>query len=188
VKEQLRKRLMEKRKSLTKGFVFEKSELIKQKLFNLDEFKMASTILFYVSYDNEVFTHNMIRDSISFGKKVVVPISIIEERSLLLSRLEKFEDLVVGSYDILEPRPDKIKVIPINKIDLMFVPGVGFDSNGHRIGHGKGYYDNLLKISKSHMHIGLAFEFQIVDRIPIESHDLPVEKIITEKRIINCLK
>jgi 5-formyltetrahydrofolate cyclo-ligase len=129
----------------------------------------------------------MIEDSFSLGKKVVVPISVIEDRTLLLSSLEKFQDLQVGSYGILEPRPDKIKEASIDKIDLIIVPGVGFDLSGHRIGHGKGYYDNLLKISKNHLHIGLAFEFQIVDKIPIESHDLPVKRIITERRIINCV-
>lgn len=187
MKHLLRKKLIEKRKSLSKEQVFEKSERIQQRLFNLDEFKNSSTILFYVSYDNEVFTHNMIKESISLRKKVIVPISVIKDRTLLLSRLERFQNLQVGSYGILEPRPDTIKKTPIDKIDIMIVPGVGFDRSGHRIGHGKGYYDNLLKISKNHLHIGLAFECQIVDQIPIESHDLPVKRIITEKRIINCV-
>ena len=187
MKEQLRKKLIEKRKSFSKEDVFEKSELIKKRLFNLSEFKKSLTILFYVSYDNEVFTHKMINDSLELGKKVIVPISIIDKRNLLLSRLKKFEDLVVSSYGILEPRPDKIFEVSLDEIDLIIVPGVGFDKSGHRIGHGKGYYDNLLKISKNHLHIGLAFEFQIVNKVPIETHDLPVNRIITEKRIINCV-
>ena len=183
----LRKKLIEKRKSLSEDKVFEKSERIQQRLFNSDEFKNSSTILFYVSYDNEVFTHNMIKDSFLLRKKVIVPISVIKDRTLLLSRLERFQDLQVGSYGILEPRPGAIKEVPIENIDLIIVPGVGFDKSGHRIGHGKGYYDNLLKISKNHMHIGLAFELQITAKIPIESHDLPVKRIITEKRIIYCV-
>jgi 5-formyltetrahydrofolate cyclo-ligase len=186
VKKLLRKRLIEKRKMLSKKDILERSESIKRKLFDLDEFKNASTVLFYVSYNNEVFTHNMIRDALSFGKIIVVPISIIEERKLMLSMLENFEDLRAGSYGILEPKPDKIKEISINEIDLIIVPGVGFDTIGHRIGHGKGYYDELIKRSMNHMHIGLAFELQLVKKIPTKSHDLPVKRIITEKRIINC--
>ena len=187
MKDNLRKRLIEKRKNLPKKDILERSEIIKQKLFHLEEFKEASTILFYVSYDNEVYTHSMIKDALSLGKNVVIPISIIEDRSLMLSRLENFKDLIHGSYGILEPRPKKIQEISINEIELIIVPGVGFDANGNRIGHGKGYYDGLLKKSMKHLHIGLAFEFQLVKKIPRESHDLPVKMIITEKRIINCI-
>jgi len=182
----LRKELIEIRKSLSKKDVLEKSNKIKKQLFDLIEFKKASTILFYVSYDNEVNTHQMIKDTLSSEKNVIVPISKKEDRTLILSKLEKWEDLEIGSYGILEPRADRVKEISINEVDLIIVPGVGFDESGHRIGHGKGYYDNLLKKSKNSMHIGLAFEFQIVKKIPIESHDLPVNKIITENRIINC--
>ena len=146
MKELLRKRLIEKRKMLSKKDILERSEFIKQKLFNLDEFKNVSVILFYVSYDNEVYTHNMIKDALSIGKTIVVPISIIEERMLILSRLEKFEDLRTGSYGILEPKPEKINEITIDEIGLIIVPGVGFDTQGYRIGHGKCYYDNLLKL------------------------------------------
>jgi 5-formyltetrahydrofolate cyclo-ligase len=128
----------------------------------------------------------MIKDTLSSEKNVIVPISIKKDRTSILSTLEKWGDLEIGSYGILEPRADSVKEISINEIDLIIVPGVGFDESGYRIGHGKGYYDNLLKISKSAMYIGLAFEFQIVKKIPIESHDLPVNIIITENRIINC--
>jgi 5-formyltetrahydrofolate cyclo-ligase len=187
VKENLRKRLIEKRKNLPKKDILERSEIIKLRLFNLKEFKKASTILFYVSYDNEVYTHSMIKDALSLGKNVVIPISIIQDRSITLSRLENLKDLIRGSYGILEPRPEKIKKICIDEIELIIVPGVGFDASGNRIGHGKGYYDGLIKKSMNHMHIGLAFEFQLVKKIPSESHDLPVKMIITEKRVINCI-
>jgi 5-formyltetrahydrofolate cyclo-ligase len=69
---------------------------------------------------------------------------------------------------------------------LIIVPGLGFDTNGCRIGHGKGYYDNLLKNSRNALHIGLAFEAQIVKKIPVDAHDLPVHMIVTEKRVIDC--
>jgi 5-formyltetrahydrofolate cyclo-ligase len=85
----------------------------------------------------------------------------------------------------LEPKSDKIKEIPLEKIELIIVPGVGFDEDGNRIGHGKGYYDNLLRNSQKILHIGLAFESQIVKKIPTNSYDIPIKMIITEKRIIN---
>ena len=89
-----------------------------------------------------------------------------------LSReFKKWDDLEPGSYGILEPNSEKIRKISTEKIDLIIVPGIGFDSKGNRIGHGKGYYDNLLKNSKKAIHIGLAFEKQIVIKIPVEYHD-----------------
>ena len=187
MKKILRKELIEKRKSLSKKDVIEKSNKIKNQLFELTEFIQAYTILFYVSYDNEVHTHQMIKDSLILVKNVIVPISKKDDRSLILSKLERWEDLESGSYGILEPRAEKIKEISIDEINLIIVPGVGFDKGGHRIGHGKGYYDNLLNKSNNALHIGLAFEIQIVKKIPIEQHDIPVDKIITEDRIINCL-
>lgn len=188
MKDKIRKELKEKREKLFEKEVLEKSNKIKKRLFEMNEFKNASTILFYISYNNEVYTHDMIKECISNKKNVIVPISDKENRRLILSELENWDDLELGSYDILEPRKDKIKEISIDKVDLIIVPGVGFDESGRRIGHGKGYYDNLLRNSKNALHIGLAFEFQIVKKIPTEAHDISVHKIVTEKRVLDCKK
>lgn len=186
MKNKLRKELIEKRKKLSEKEVLEESKHIKKRLFEMREFRQASTVLFYVSYDNEVYTHDMIKECIS-DKKITVPISDKKDRRLILSELNSWDDLGSGSYGILEPKKEKIKEIPIEKIDIVIVPGVGFDLNGHRIGHGKGYYDNLLKNSKALL-IGLAYDWQIVKNIPIEKHDVLMDKIVTEKRIIERSK
>ncbi len=188
MKNKLRKELIYKRKNLPKKEVLEKSDQIKKRLYETSEFKNSSTILFYVSYDNEVFTHDMIKECLSIGKEVVVPFSDKENRRLILSKLDGWDELKQGSYGILESVKENIKKIDIDKIDIIIFPGVGFDEEGRRIGHGKGYYDALLKKSVNALHIGLAFEIQIVKKVPIESHDIPVDKIITEKRIIDCKK
>ncbi len=78
-----------------------------------------------------------------------------------------------------------IKLISINKIDLVIVPGIGFDQRGNRIGHGEGFYDRLLK-NTNIFTIALAYEFQIIEKIPIDKYDTPVDIIITEKRVIKC--
>ena len=186
MKDKLRKELIKKRKSLHKTEVLAKSNRIKNRLFELNEFKQSSVVLFYVSYGNEVNTHDMIKECLKNGKNITVPVSNIEKRSLILSELKNWNDLEPGSYGILEPKKDKIREIPIESIDIIIVPGVGFDELGCRIGHGAGYYDNLLKESINAIHIGLAFEIQIVEKVPVESHDLPVDIIITEKRRIDC--
>ena len=183
-KKEIRKLLYNKRLNISEDENLVKSNKIKNKLFKIDEYKKAKNILFYVSYDGEVFTHNVIKESF-IDKKIVVPISNNEDYSLILSKLNSFEDLVEGRYGILEPKKEKIEEISIDEIDLVIIPGIVFDLKGNRIGHGKGFYDRLLKNIKKPI-IALAFEFQIIDKIPSEEYDKPVDIIITEKRIIYC--
>jgi len=187
MKDELRKIVKEKRNRLQKIDVLTKSSQIKKRVFDLKEFKQAKTVLFYVSYDNEVYTHDMIKESMLMGKRVVVPKSDTNNNTLLLSKLTKWDDLELGAYTILEPKKEVFKEISINSIDFAIVPGVVFDEKGHRIGHGKGYYDRLLK-NVSCTSIGLSFELQLVNTISAEKHDIKVDKIVTEKRIIDCLR
>jgi len=185
MKDKLRKGLIKVKNNLSKSELLEKSNLIKKRLFDLDEFKQAYTILFYVSYDNEVHTHDMIKESMSNGKKVVVPVTDKENKNLILSELKNWNDLTHGAYNILEPRSECIIEVALDSIDLIIVPGIGFDKHGHRIGHGMGYYDKLLE-SATIPSIGLAFFLQIIDKINVEKHDVPVHKIVTEKEVIYC--
>lgn len=186
MKQEFREKLKDNRKNLSTSNVLEKSNKIKKLLFEMKEFKEADTILFYISYDNEVFTHDMIKESILIGKEVVVPLVAKKNRRLILSIIDSWDVLELGAYNILEPKKEFVKEASVGSIDLIIVPGVGFDEQGRRIGHGMGYYDNLLKNSALALKIGLAFEFQIVEKIPVEKHDVPVDMIVTENRVINC--
>ena len=145
MKDKLRRELIEKRKKLSKKEFIEKSNKIKKRFFQMYELKHASTILFYVSYDNEVYTHDMIKECMSIGKNIIVPISDRENRRLILSQLDNWDNLELGAYGILEPRKDRIKEVSIDKVDLIVVPGVGFDESGQRIGHGKGSENHFSK-------------------------------------------
>jgi len=184
MKENIRKQIKEKRRKQSKEENRKKSKEIKERLFSLKEYKEAEAILFYISYNGEVFTHDMILESF-YKKNIIVPVSNKQDSSLTLSHLKSWEELSIGSYGILEPRIEKIRKTNVEDIDLIIVPGVAFDEKGNRLGHGKGYYDRLLKKTNA-LTIGLAFEFQIVDNIPTNKHDRPVDIIITEKRTINC--
>ncbi len=187
MKDKLRKEIKEKRRKLSKEENRKKSKEIKENLFSLKQFEDAETILFYISYNGEVFTHDMICE-LFYKKNIIVPVSNPEDYSLTLSHLKSWEELCVGSYNILEPRFEKIRETKIQDIDLIIVPGVAFDEKGGRLGHGKGYYDRLLNESADILKIGLCFEFQIVDSIPMDEHDVYMDKIISEKRIIDCKK
>ena len=135
MKDELRKIVKEKRNRLQKIDVLTKSSQIKKRVFDLKEFKQAKTVLFYVSYDNEVYTHDMIKESMLMGKQVVAPKSDTNNNTLLLSKLTKWDDLELGAYTILEAKKEAFKEISINSIDFAIVPGVVFDEKGHRIGH-----------------------------------------------------
>ncbi|MBN1280846.1 MAG: 5-formyltetrahydrofolate cyclo-ligase [Candidatus Thermoplasmatota archaeon] len=187
MKDEIRETIQQKRSRMSATEVLEKSQRIKDRFFRLDEFRDAQTMLWYVSYNNEVTTHEMIKDCMSMGKHVLVPKTDVENRTLRLCVLSQWEDLVPGAYGILEPWLECVREEPVDSIDVMIVPGVVFDEQGNRLGHGFGYYDRLLTTKGSRtVVVGLAFELQLVHRIPFEDHDVKVDQIVTEDRIITC--
>lgn len=154
---------------------------IHKKLFSLPEFIKAKIIFCYLSFDGEVETFRMIAKAITLGKKVAVPVIKRPDKMLRPSLIEDCEDgLEVGPYGIYQPKSSYIHNIPLNKIDLVVVPAVAFDLKGNRIGRGWGYYDRFLHaLPRKIPSVGLAFDFQILDKIPsLESHDLPVDKVL----------
>ena len=185
MKQTIRSQLLQKRKKISANEVTKKSQEITHKLLSLELFRGANTILFYVSYDNEVNTHILIKESLKHGKNVVVPISDVKRHQLKLSQITQWQELALGSYGILEPKKNFIREISLDSVDLAIVPGVGFDIIGNRLGHGKGYYDSLLQDYKGKI-VALAFEFQVIENIPVEVHDKKVDVIITEKKVIYC--
>lgn len=175
----IRDQVRSQRELLLQKEIEKNSDIIKDRLFSLPEYKKAKKILYYASFGSEVGTHEMIKESLE-TKKVVLP--KFTEDGLELSGIDSFEDLEIGTYDILEPR--ELKKIEEEKIDLIIVPGIAFDKRRHRIGFGQGHYDRLLKDFPKVEKIALAFNMQIVDKVPNEEWDIQVDKIITEKGII----
>jgi 5-formyltetrahydrofolate cyclo-ligase len=93
--------------------------------------------------------------------------------------------LVPGPYGILEPRRDTREyVVPPDDAPVI-VPGIAFSPAGHRIGYGKGYYDRFLAAHHG-LKLGLAYEMQIVPSIPSDTHDVPVDLVITETATYDC--
>ncbi|MBW2980494.1 5-formyltetrahydrofolate cyclo-ligase [Candidatus Woesearchaeota archaeon] len=180
MKQKLRKEILEKRDSLPKEDINKKSNIIKEKLFSLGEYKLAKTICFFVSFDSEVKTHSMIKEAVKEGKSVCVPIAT--DHTLTLSKIKDFNDLnKKNKYGILEP--SKLNKIKKQEVDLIIVPGTVFDKECHRIGYGKGYYDGLLKGYKG-LSIGICFDLQMVDKVPRNEWDEKIDIVITEERII----
>ena len=157
------------------------SREIKERLFDLPEYRSCKVVMFYIAHDNEVETRDMIAESLN-NKKVLVPCTSLESNMIYPVEIENLENLERGAFGILEPKNKKIYA---GDIDIIIVPGIAFDLRGYRIGYGKGFYDRFLKDASS-LKVGLAFDFQVVDHIMEDVNDVPVDIVITEKRIIRC--
>jgi 5-formyltetrahydrofolate cyclo-ligase len=185
VKNTIRKEALGRRDAIPLEVKRIKDSLIKEMLFSLPEFGSARTILCYASFRSEVETSGIIRESLVSGKKVVLPKVDRERRRLQLYEVKDVSELSPGYMGIPEPSLTDERSTGIKDIDLVIMPGAGFDISGNRLGYGGGYYDILLaEGGKETPKIALAYEEQIVESVPSEGHDVKVDIIVTDKRII----
>ncbi|MBT3465202.1 5-formyltetrahydrofolate cyclo-ligase, partial [archaeon] len=180
-KQELRKEFLKKRKKFSIDNVVHLSKKINSNLKILKEYVNANSILFYVSFGNEVDTHELIKKAILDGKKVYVPKMNGEDIEVHL--LKDFSTLKENKLGILEPNGSEA-IKSIDEINIIIIPGVAFDKKGNRIGFGKSNYDRFLKNIEVKK-IGLAYDFQVVENIEIEEHDIPIDILITESKLYN---
>lgn len=186
MKSNLRKKVIELRKKESYESIITKSKKISEVLLSLEEVKQASTIMLYLDFNNEVKTDYIVNSLISLGKKVLIPITIKESKTLIPSQIKDLKSEVeIGTYGIREPKQEFVRVTDIESIDVLVVPAVAFDINKFRLGYGGGFYDRFIeKLKPDSITIGLAFELQVFDSIPKENHDAQLNYVITEKRVI----
>jgi len=189
-KNEIRKDIYKKRLSLSKEEIKNKSKQILLNLSKTKEYLNSSNIMFYIATKSEVQTEEMIKTSIKISKNIFVPIILKDRVDLVASKLIDFDrELEMGKKGILEPKQEYYRLFPPENINLVILPGIAFDLKGNRIGRGLGYYDNFLrKVKPSIRIIALAFEIQLVKKVPANKYDIPVHKIITERRIINSIE
>ncbi|MCG2709924.1 MAG: 5-formyltetrahydrofolate cyclo-ligase [Thermodesulfovibrionales bacterium] len=186
-KKTLRQETILKRDAIPENIKEEKDAAIRQRIIRLPEFTDAKTIFFYASFRSEVDTIEMIKISLSHGKQIILPRVDKENKKLLLYKIKDINELAQGYMGILEPSVSEGKLTGLDDIDLIIIPGAAFDVSGNRLGYGAGFYDRLLAgIKKKIPIIAPAYEEQIVDDIPSEPHDIKVDKIVTDKRVIEC--
>lgn len=181
VKDKIRKEIREKLNHQSQTQRLRKSNLIKKKLFRLAEFKRAGLVMFYIATDTEVQTRSMILEARKIGKQIAVPVILEGEKKIVPSLIDDIEqELSVGPFGILRPHSQYIRKVPAEAIDLVVVPGLAFDRQGHRLGRGGGYYDRFLTgLPPRTARVGVAFNFQVYPRLPFLSHDIPVTKVIS---------
>jgi 5-formyltetrahydrofolate cyclo-ligase len=162
------------------------SERIVRRFMDLPEYEKAGTVMFYVDVRDEVRTRQALPEALASGKRIVVPYCLDGELELFW--LENMDELELGMYRILEPKVElrdvAAKRLTPTDLDLVMVPGVAFDRNGGRTGHGKGYYDKLLQHARKDAPlVALSFECQLFEEIPAESHDIFMDKVVTEDSV-----
>lgn len=183
-KQEIRKTAHENRKNQSNKDAV--SQAIVNRFIELPEYASAATVMFYVDVRDEVRTRHALPDAIQGNKRIVIPYCVDGE--LELFHLESMDELEIGMYKILEPRAElrdiASKRLAPEDLDLIMVPGVAFDAQGGRTGHGKGYYDKLLEHARPDAPlVALAFECQMFPEIPCEQHDIYMDKVVTEKRV-----
>ncbi len=179
-KSETRKMLKSARAKLPETTRMAYANSITEQVLKLDEIRNAETIFIYISFASEVHTHALIKALLDAGKTLAVP-RIVNSDYMQAETFSSWEDLVPGELGILNPTDST----PCDgSFDVAIIPGLGFTLSGHRMGFGRGYYDKWFSQNKVRHKIALAFELQLVDEIPVEDTDVPMEKIITEKRVI----
>ncbi|EPR14082.1 5-formyltetrahydrofolate cyclo-ligase [Ruminiclostridium papyrosolvens] len=185
-KNEMRKKYISFRNNISSDSLHEKSKIIGQKLYQLDCVKRAETLMCYVSFGSEVYTHDIIKTWLSQGKQICVPRVVkAKGKSMEAVKISSLEELEPGTYGVLEPTSGHKNTVSPDLINVIIVPGCAFDLHRNRMGYGAGYYDRFLDlISDNCLKVGVAFDFQIMGEIPCDEHDIPMDIIITEERNI----
>lgn len=179
MKQSLRKEIAFLKSTYSDEDLYNFSSQIFEKLTQTEAFKNATCILAYYSFAQEVFTHDFINEY-SQEKKIILP--VVEKDILVLKEYRGKDKMRLSGYGILEPMGANFT--DYSQIDLGVIPGEVFDCNLNRIGKGKGYYDKLLPLLENAYLTGVCFSFQLKDKIPVESHDYPMNCIISPDQII----
>lgn len=171
--------MLGKRASFPEAEVLGKSAAICKKAIELPEIKSAACVGIYISMGNEVNAELLFDSLISSGKKVFLP--VVAGNGLKFAGANSLSGLAKGKYGALEPKGKKFA--EKGEIGVFLVPGAAFDLQGNRIGRGKGFYDKFFSKEEG-FRIGLAYDFQVVPQIAAQEHDIKMDAVVTESRVL----
>ncbi len=181
-KTSLRKFLLDKRDSTSFDLMKIISKAIQKRLKKIDSFRNAKKIGMYYPIGSEIMTQDIIQEALSDGKEVFLPKVI--GKNIEFRKIESVSNLESGAFDIMEPRNE----CPVdNNLDVILVPTIGISPMGVRLGYGHGFYDRFLAENKIET-ISITMEKQVVKNIPSSEHDVTINWIVTEDRIIDTSK
>ncbi len=181
-KHSLRSQMLARRKSLSALEAEAMSVVIQQTFMASREFCGAKIIALYAAVNNEVDTSDVLKQALAGGKLVLLP--AVKGNDLSFRQVTGLSSLKRGAFGIMEPDSNCIVWAP-QEADVIVVPGVAFDLAGRRIGYGKGYYDRVLHaLEGTGKLVGFGYEMQLVADISAEPHDVRMDMIVTERRVV----
>lgn len=183
-KKELRQHLLQVRSRLSSAYKKECSDIISRKVIHHPMFKQAEAVMLYMPIRGEADVLPVFKTAFSSGKRVILPKTEKEDKSIRCFQVKGCTDLGKGAYGILEPEPSRCQEVGFQEADLVIVPGVGFDVSGFRLGYGGGYYDRLLSRHPDVIRIGVAYDEQIVPDVMPEPHDSMMDRLISPKKIL----
>ena len=185
-KRQLRRSILALRRGLPAAEGLTRSRLVWDRIARLACYQHAHMVLGYMAFDHEVLTDGLMRQAMASGKQIVLPMVQVDREGMTLYAIEDLEhDVAPGYRGILEPRPRRTRAVAPETLELVLIPGVAFDLRGGRLGFGAGFYDRLLSRLPRHIPtVGLAFDFQVIPRLPSQPHDIILDAIVTERGVI----
>ena len=185
-KRRLRTLLRQQRRALSAQAVRKNSQRIAARLCVQAMFHQARQVLLYSPDENEVETEGVWQAACRRGTAVYYPRVTADKQEIEFVRRHANDHLIPGVFGIPVPPGEDI-LRRVAQTALALLPGVGFDRAGHRLGRGRGYYDRALRgVLAGALRVGLAHDYQVVPRLPIDEHDERVDYIVTEKRLIEC--
>ena len=170
----------EKRARMSCAEVAEKSAAIARRFFESAAYQQARNLFAFVSTGNEPDTLPILRAALCAGKSVLVPVCV-EQGHMVAQQIFSLEELIPGRHGILAPQ--RGQAVPPEEIELVAVPGLAFDESLGRLGMGGGYYDRFLASTRA-VFIALAYEWQMVETVPMHRLDQKMDLIVTERRTI----
>ena len=177
-KETIREDALARRRAISADDAALWSDTIRERVFGLTEFVSAKEVVTYVSKGEEVDTLRLIVQLLGKERRLLVPIAD-KDGHLTWSELKSLDHLEPGAFGVPEPRANRRRLVAPAPHAVALVPCVAFAASRHRMGYGKGYFDRFL--ARHHgPSIGLAYEMQRVDEIPVEDHDIPLDIIVTD--------
>ena len=176
-KKELRRQIREAKKLVPLEEKLRRSAPIMNQVEQLPQFQQASTVLLYWSMDDEVQTHSFVE---RWYRQKVLLLPCVVGDDLVLRRYTGPECMRAGEqFGIGEPTGPVFDAY--DSIDLIIVPGVAFDRQMNRMGRGRGFYDRLLKTTPHAFKVGVAFDFQMVEEVPVEPFDVPMDAVVSER-------
>ncbi|MGE4588633.1 MAG: 5-formyltetrahydrofolate cyclo-ligase [Acidaminococcaceae bacterium] len=185
-KKQLRKEIIDLRDALSAAERTAKAKIIINKILATEFYKNANHIMLFAAFGSELNLLPLIKSIIAAGKHAYLPVVDKKTNSILPVEVYRLEDLKPGCYGIPEPSLNNYLEAKANLLELIITPAVAFDNDKYRIGYGAGYYDRFFaSLKKDIIKIGVGFDEQMVQEVPREAHDIQLDYILTDKRMID---